>query len=286
MEKPILCGFELDTPIMNASGPRCTTYLELKDIEDSESCVIVTKSCTLLPREGNKGTRYYDNDYLSINSTGLANPGYEYYSMIAPHFTKKPLIISVAALCLQDNIKIVSALKNNIIELNLSCPNICEKGMIGYNFQDMDDTLRKIYEATDIKNMGLKMPPYFDVMQFIECAEIIQQYPIKFITCINSLGNGYVLTDDFLPSIEANQGFGGIGGSVILPFALSNVRKFRELLPSRISIIGCGGIKTGKDVYSHLLCGASCVQIGTEFQKEGSDVFKRLNGELQKLLNQ
>jgi len=66
--------------------------------------------------------------------------------------------------------------------------------------------------------------------------------------------------------IKPKDGYGGIGGSVIKPIALANVRQFSKL--TKCSIIGCGGITCGRDVYEHLLCGASAVQIGTEFYKD------------------
>ena len=52
------------------------------------------------------------------------------------------------------------------------------------------------------------------------------------------------------------------------PVALANVRSFYKLLGDRMMIIGCGGIKTGVDVFEHLLAGASLVQLGTVLGKE------------------
>ena len=60
--------------------------------------------------------------------------------------------------------------------------------------------------------------------------------------------------------------------------ALSNVRKFYEL--TDCDIIGCGGVVNGRDVYDHILCGASAVQICTQLKKEGVSVFDRINDEL------
>lgn len=271
----MFCGWTLPTCIMNASGARCTSWEELKTIEESESSVIVSKSCTLLPREGNKGKRYWDNDIMSINSTGLANNGYSYYNLF--NFNK-PYIISVAGLTLEDNLTILGAMENRVVELNLSCPNIAGKGQVCYDMQMMDEYLRQIYERFDIQ-MGVKMSPYFDNFQFENAAEILNKYPLKFVTCINSLGNGYMI-DNNQKAIEANDGFGGVGGRCILPFALSNVYKMRKLLSSGIDIVGCGGITTGEDVYKHLISGATVVQVGTQFVKEGPAVFSRLNQEL------
>jgi len=49
-------------------------------------------------------------------------------------------------------------------------------------------------------------------------------------------------------------------------------------------IIGTGGVVSGQDVFEHLLCGASAVQIGTVLVDEGLGVFNRLQQELAAVL--
>lgn len=51
-----------------------------------------------------------------------------------------------------------------------------------------------------------------------------------------------------------------------------------------IKVIGTGGIKSGKDAFEHLLCGASMLQIGTELQKEGVKIFERIEKELKDIM--
>ena len=133
--------------------------------------------------------------------------------------------------------------------------------------------------------MGLKLPPYFDPSHFDHVAKVINKYPdtIKFITCINSLGNGLVIdpeTDH--PVIYPKGGLGGIGGDYCKPIALANVYQFYQRLD--IPIIGCGGVKHGTDVYEHIMAGASLVQIGTQLVKEGPGCFKRIEREFLELI--
>jgi len=52
------------------------------------------------------------------------------------------------------------------------------------------------------------------------------------------------------------------------------------LFEGRLPIIGTGGIVTGSDVFEHLLCGASAVQVGTTLVDEGLGAFDRLEQEL------
>jgi dihydroorotate dehydrogenase (fumarate) len=112
-------------------------------------------------------------------------------------------------------------------------------------------------------------------------AEVIGRCEVDFLTLINSVGNGLVVdpgTETVV--IKPKGGFGGLGGAIIKPVALANVRAFWKLLEGRIPIIGTGGVTTGVDAFEHLLCGASAVQVGTVLVEEGLAVFKRLESEL------
>ena len=84
--------------------------------------------------------------------------------------------------------------------------------------------------------------------------------------------------------IKPKGGFGGLGGTVIKPVALANVRAFWKAFDGRLPIIGVGGIVTGTDAFEHLLAGASAVQVGTALVEEGTTIFGRIAGELRALL--
>ena len=73
-------------------------------------------------------------------------------------------------------------------------------------------------------------------------------------------------------------------GEYVKPTALANVRAFAQRLKPEIKIIGTGGITCGKDVFEHLLCGATLVQVGTQLHQEGPQVFERLAKELQEIM--
>ena len=78
--------------------------------------------------------------------------------------------------------------------------------------------------------------------------------------------------------IEPKNGLGGLGGDFILQVALSNIYQFKNNLPD-IDIIGCGGIKSGKDMYKHILVGASMVQVGTTLNRDGVGSINRILNE-------
>ncbi|MDO5089681.1 MAG: dihydroorotate oxidase, partial [Leptotrichiaceae bacterium] len=171
-----------------------------------------------------------------------------------------------------------------LTELNLSCPNLPGKPQIAYDFETTETLLTEIFEYFK-KPLGIKLPPYFDIVHFDQAAKIFNKFPLTFINCVNSIGNGLVISDEHTV-IKPKNGFGGIGGEYIKPTALANVHAFYQRLNPSIRIIGTGGILSGRDAFEHILCGASIVQVGTALQKEGPEIFKRLNEELKAIMNE
>ncbi|MBP6981620.1 dihydroorotate oxidase [Candidatus Gracilibacteria bacterium] len=273
--------------VFNASGPHCTTLEELEKIAQSDSDYIVMKSCTLEPRDGNPSPRYAAFEGGSINSMGLPNLGYEKYiefSHILTEKYRKPVIASIVGMKPEDFPTIVEAFESRgaakVLEINLSCPNVVGKPQIAYDFNDTREILEKVCKYKKNTAFGIKLPPYFDFAHYEAMALILRDFPIDFITCVNSVGNALVLDPvSHRPLIKPKGGFGGLGGAIIKPVALANARKFYELLGDTIQIVGCGGIVTGVDAYEYSLCGASAIQIGTEYDREGNSVFGRVKRE-------
>ncbi len=166
------------------------------------------------------------------------------------------------------------------LEINLSCPNVVGKPQIAYDFDDSREILEKVCKYKNNTAFGVKLPPYFDFAHYEAMATVLRDFPIDFITCVNSVGNTLVLDPaTHRPVIKPKGGFGGLGGAIIKPVALANARKFYELLGDKIQIVGCGGIVNGMDAYEYSLCGASAIQIGTEYDREGNSVFGRVKKE-------
>lgn len=282
----------LDNCLYNASGPRCTTQADLHALGQSTAAAVLCKSATLEERAGNPEPRYVETTWGSINSMGLPNKGYQFYQAMAESLQpyNKPYLMSVAGLSLENNLTMLQALQDqaNIagIELNLSCPNVPGKPQTGYDFERTQEVLDRVCAIVQ-QPLGIKLPPYFDLIHFQQMADIINQYPIQFVTCVNSIGNGLVIDVDLEQVvIKPKDGFGGIGGDYIKPTALANVRQFYLLLRDDISVIGCGGVKSGQDVFEHILCGATAVQVGTQLMREGMGCFERLEQELKAIMTQ
>lgn len=281
-----IAGVTFPSCLMNASGALCMTREELLALGRSRAGAIVTKSMTVEPRGGNPEPRYYGFPGGSINSMGLPNLGYLAYADLIPELKQfgKPVIASIAGLCEDDFLtmaRVINHAKPDLIEVNLSCPNIPGKPQIAYDPVDSERLLKRVRPLITVP-MGVKLPPYFDPAHHAVMAEVIGRCGVDYLNLINSVGNGLVIDPKHeTPVIKPKGGFGGLGGSLIKPVALANVRAFWKLLSGRIPIIGTGGVVQGLDAFEHVLCGASAVQVGTMLVEEGVGVFERLERELE-----
>lgn len=281
-----------DNCLMNAAGVYCMTREELLEIEASAAGSFVTKTGTLNARPGNPEPRYANTLLGSINSMGLPNHGYQYYldfvTELQNNPDSKPHFLSLVGLSQDETHTILKAVEasdyKGLIELNLSCPNVPGKPQIAYDFETTEAILTEVFTYFT-KPLGVKLPPYFDIVHFDQAAAVFNKFPLTFVNCINSIGNGLVIEDETV-LIKPKNGFGGIGGDYVKPTALANVHAFYQRLNPSIQIIGTGGVKTGRDAFEHILCGASMVQIGTALHQEGPAIFERITSELKAIMQE
>ena len=278
-----IAGFSFDNCLMNAAGVACMTVEELEEVRQSAAGSFVTKTATLEARAGNPEPRYRDVPLGSINSMGLPNQGIDYYLdyllSLQESQPERTFFLSLVGMSPDETHTLLKKVQNSgfkgITELNLSCPNVPGKPQIAYDFETTERILGEAFSYFD-KPLGIKLPPYFDIVHFDQAAEVFNRHPLKFVNCVNSIGNGMYIEDESVV-IRPKNGFGGIGGEYIKPTALANVHAFYQRLNPSIQIIGTGGVYSGRDAFEHILCGASMVQIGTALHQQGVEVFERVS---------
>ena len=259
-----IAGFAFDNCLMNAAGVACMTKEELAEVKDSAAGTFVTKTATLEFRQGNPEPRYQDVPLGSINSMGLPNNGLDYYLEYLLELQEsepnRTFFLSLVGMSPEETHTILKKVQvsdfKGITELNLSCPNVPGKPQIAYDFETTEKILSEVF-AYFTKPLGIKLPPYFDIVHFDQAAAIFNKYPLKFV-----------------------------GGQYIKPTALANVHAFYQRLKPEIQIIGTGGVLTGRDAFEHILCGASMVQVGTTLHKEGVAAFERITAELKAIMEE
>ncbi len=276
-----------DNCLMNASGIHCETAKELDELDQTVAGTFVTKTATMEPRDGNESPRFAWDNFGSINSMGLPNLGIDYYLEYLLQKEKdqpgKTYFLSVTGITEDEIYEVLNKVNasdfKGLTELNLSCPNVVGKPLTAYDFELVEKILTNVFHFFK-KPLGVKLPAYFDQAHFDYMANILNQFPLQFVTCINSVGQGLWINDE-TTAIKPNNGYGGIGGKYIKGTALANVHAFYKRLKPEIQIIGVGGISSGRDAFEHILCGASLVQVGTSLPGRGPKAkFQQISDEL------
>ena len=79
---------------------------------------------------------------------------------------------------------------------------------------------------------------------------------------------------------------GGLSGAPLFARSTAMLRLAARQSAGRLTLIGCGGVRTGADALEKLLAGASLVQLYTEFAYAGPALVSRLKAELLAALRQ
>ena len=258
--------------LMNSSGCWCSNEKQLDELFETKLKTIVTKTCTLNPKEGNIEPTYYKINDIHINSKGLPNEGYAYYKNLYKKYNlyDKQYILSVAWEFNESNTLTILkdydnfVLKKELVEINLSCPNL-DHEIPCYNYLLLEKILKEINNL-ELKNLyiSLKLSPYLDHLLCDKIINIINNNTgiYKYIVLSNSIPN-CLLLDNNRPVLS--KIYGGLSGRLNKYISLSNVYYFRDKLDKNIKIIGCGGIKNLDDVNDYLNNGADFVQLGSCF---------------------
>lgn len=259
-----ICGVEMKNPVIGASG----TYGFGEELEqfyhNDVMGGISGKGLTLHPREGNPSPRIAETPSGMLNSVGLQNPGIErYINDILPRITGKgtAVIANVAGGCENDYIEIVERLQDtpvDIIEVNISCPNVHEGGIpFGSNPKVVEQITKAAKKASTQKPIMMKLSP--NVADIREAAKAAQAGGADSISLINTLTGMAVSLEKRRPILK--NVVGGLSGPAIKPVALRMVYQACSVVD--IPVIGMGGIMSGIDALEFMLCGAAAVQVGT-----------------------
>lgn len=259
-----LGSLRLDNPIIPASGTFGfgAEFAELYDLDILGS--ISFKGTTLEPRFGNPTPRIAECRSGMINSVGLQNPGID--AVIAEELPRlrerfhKPIIANISGFSTEEYAeccrRIDAEPQVEIIEVNVSCPNVHNGGMaFGTSPESAAKVTRAVKEVTT-KPVFIKLSP--NVTDIVSIAKACEDAGADGLTLVNTMLGMRIDIARRRPVI-ANK-IGGFSGAAIFPVALRMV--WQAANACKIPIIGCGGIETAEDVVEMMMAGASAVQIG------------------------
>lgn len=256
-------SLQLNNPIIAASG----TFgfgREMSQYQDlSQLGAICSKGLTLLPRAGNPAPRTAETASGMLNSVGLQNPGMDAFLTEELPFMRQfdcRIISNIAGHSDEEYLDMCRLLDQSpvdVIELNLSCPNVKEGCMlIGSNARLTEQLVAAVRKVT-AKPLWVKLTP--NVTSISEMAQAAEAAGADAIVLINTLLGMAINRKTRRPILRNNTG--GLSGPAIKPVALRMVSEASRAV--KIPIVGIGGIMNAGDVLEFMIAGASAVQIGT-----------------------
>ena len=280
-----ICGVELKNPVIAASGTFGfgREYNEFYDVGMLGG--ISSKGLTLLPREGNDGVRIAETPSGILNCVGLQNPGVEAFIERELPFMRESgavVIANAAGSSLQDYEKICERLSEtdvDMIELNISCPNVRCGGM---SFGVLPTSVEEVTRAARShcsKPLIVKLTP--NVSDIADNARAAENGGADAVSLINTLTG--MAVDVYTRRPVLGNVTGGLSGPCVKPVALRMVRQVYKAVS--VPVIGLGGITSARDVLEFMLCGAAAVQVGTANLSDPlacADIVNGLTAEMEK----
>jgi len=257
-------SLELKNPVMLASGTvgYGNEISELTNLGQLGG--IVTKSLSLKPRKGNPPQRIVETPSGMLNAIGLANVGVELFLKEKIPFLKNlgtAIICNIAASSIEEYVECTRVLTSeetiSAFEINVSCPNVKEGGLIFGNDLNSVGRITEKVRAVTSKPIIIKLSP--NVPKISDFASVVKKEGGDAVSAINTLvGTSF---DIYTRKPKIKNITGGLSGPAIRPVALAKVLEIKRNVD--IPIIGIGGIMNWKDAIEFMIVGASAFQVGT-----------------------
>ncbi|MCE5193129.1 dihydroorotate dehydrogenase [bacterium] len=264
MPETMLCGVTLKNPVIAASGTFGfgAEYGRLFDV--SKLGAICTKGLTLHPREGNPGMRVWETPAGMMNSIGLQNPGipaFLEHELPRMRTMGTAIIANVGGGDLEEYVEGVRLLSEaesiDIIELNISCPNVHEGGMAFGIKANVAAGVVAAVRRVCRKPLMVKLSPNAEnIADMAVACERAGADAVSLVNAFNALAIDIHARKPVFDNVTA-----GLSGPAIKPIALRMVWEAAHAV--RIPVVGIGGITTWQDAVEFLMAGATAVQVGT-----------------------
>ena len=256
-------GIEFKNPVVLASGT-CGFGKELNEYFNIEKLGgICSKGLTLNYRAGNNGMRIFETASGIMNSVGLENPGVK--SFIETEISRLNNlnlvnIVNVGGHSMDDYLQAVSLLNDvdiDMLELNISCPNVKAGGMnFGVKCDIASQVVKEVRKICKHKLM-IKLSP--NAENIVDIAKVCEDEGADAISLVNTFLAMAVDIKNRKAVFE--NVYAGLSGPAIKPIALRMAHQVAKNV--NIPIMAMGGISSWQDAIEYIMVGASCVQVGT-----------------------
>ncbi|MBP5390020.1 MAG: dihydroorotate dehydrogenase [Bacteroidales bacterium] len=261
-----VCGVKLRNPVIPASG----TFgfgLEAADWFDLNVLGgISLKGTTLEARPGNPTPRIAECAGGMLNAVGLQNPGVD--ALVADKVPalracySGAIIANISGFSIEEYAQACAVADRcagiDLIELNVSCPNVRHGGMaFGTDPKSAAAVTEAVKHATR-KPVLVKLSP--NVTDIVAIAQACEDAGADGLVLINTLLGMRIDIKTRRPVLANTTG--GYSGPGVFPVAVRMV--WQVARACRIPVVGCGGVATAEDVIEMMMAGATAVQVGSE----------------------
>lgn len=258
----------LKNPVLTVSGT-CgygDEYAPFMDL--TRLGAFTTKSITLKERKGNPPQRIIETAGGMLNAIGLANVGLDrFVAEKLPVLARigVPAIVNVAGHSIDDYLAVCARLDplDTVagLELNVSCPNVCDGLIFGTDPKALAELVRQVRAVVKRSVLIVKLSP--NVTDITQTARAAVESGADCLSMINTFV-GMAINVERREPVLANL-TGGLSGPAIKPLALNLVHRVYHAVarPANVPIIGMGGIQNWRDAVEFILAGATAVGIGT-----------------------
>ena len=237
------CGVELKNPITTASGTFGFGHEYGEFFDLSMLGGIGVKGLTPTERLGNPAPRIAETPQGILNCVGLQNPGIDRFIKEQIPFLRQydtKIIANVSGNTVEEYEGMVEKISDadvDLIEMNISCPNVKCGGMAFGTQPKMVEEVVSAAKAKAKKPLIVKLSP--NVTDIAEIARAAESAGADALSLINTL----------------------LGMRIDIEKRRPMVYQVRRAVS--VPILGMGGIRTGRDIVEMLLAGADAVAMGT-----------------------
>ena len=254
-------------PIFTASGCASSGKELAQFFPLNQIGAVVTKSVMSKPRHGRPTPRMAETPSGMLNSIGLQGPGIDsFLANDVPWLLeqKARVIVSIAGETVEEYSTLARKLRSvsgiSAVEVNISCPNVENRGLV---FACDPDASRRVIDGVR-KTIGgdlpiiAKLSPDVTDLPAIACGVV--DAGADGLALINTVLGMVINIDSMKPHLGGKTG--GLSGPAIKPVAVRAIYQVHAALP-KVPILGMGGVASGRDALELILAGASGVSVGT-----------------------
>lgn len=287
MLKTSVLNIPFSNPLILASGILGVASSGMKRVIENGAGGVTIKSLSLESRTGHPNPTIIANDRYLLNAVGLSNAGVEAGIEEIRQFKRicqAPLIGSIFASTADEFAELaerVSSAPIDILELNLSCPNVGREFGQPFAYSSKAiETITKKAKAKTKMPISIKLSP--NAWNIAELAASAEAAGADAITAVNTVSGMSINAKARVPVLHNKQG--GVSGPALFPIALKCVYDIYAAV--KIPIIGTGGVTNGEDAINMIMAGAALVGVGSAVYYRGQNAFALIADEMEKIMRE